>query len=209
MSDNEFEISDISKQEWSYFIDSDDIGVNAVHIEISAPKDAFNALSKRLNVHSINEINAKITLQRNGVSKVIHVNGTINADLYQKCVITTEPVQEIISEDIHAWFADPNGAVSFAKAKRERMSRKEQNQLPIIEEHEDPEKIIDGKIDLGELVVQHISLALNPYPRTAGSEYSNQDSSLDDEPDGMYDNPFAALKDWKDKESKKESKKEK
>ncbi len=191
-------------KEWSHLIDSDDIGSKVVRLEISPPKDVFEALCKRLNIHSISEMKASLTLQRNHVSKVIHIQGTISAELYQKCVITTEPVRENIKDTFEAWFADPNSAVSFAKAKRERMSRKEQNDLPIIEEHEDPEAIIDGKIDLGELVVQHISLALEPYPKLEGASYDNQGDPLEDAPEGTYDNPFAALKDWKDKESKKE-----
>ncbi len=206
MSGNDFESVTRESHEWSHLIDSDDIGGKVKHVEISAPNSSIPALCKRLNIHSIDSITASITLQRNGVNKVIHVKGTINATLYQKCVITTEPVHDVIEDEFEAWLADPNSAVSFAKAKRERMSRKEQNDLPIIEESEDPEAIIDGKIDLGELVVQHISLALNPYPKIEGARYECKSEGLGDAPEGTYDNPFAALKDWKDKESAKDSK---
>ncbi len=203
MSDNDFEIGLGKNQEWSHIIDSDDIGGKVKHIQILPPNSAISALCKRLNIHSIDNIAANITLQRNGINKVIHVNGAIKVALYQKCVITTEPVYEVIEDQFEAWFTDPNSAVSFAKAKRERLSRKEQNDLPIIDESEDPEAIIDGKIDLGELVVQHISLALNPYPKLKGAEHEYQDDGLGDAPEGTYDNPFAALKDWKDKERAK------
>ncbi len=195
----------IAGQEWSYFVNSEDIDSKALDLEISAPKEARSALCKRLNLYAVNELKASIRLQRDSISKVIHVKGTLFADVLQKCIITTEPVKEIVDEKFEAWFADSNNAVSFVKAKRERMSKKERDNLPMMEEKDDPEEITDGKIDLGELVVQYLSLSLSPYPRLKGAKYQGGDAQLLDEaPSGTYDNPFAALKEWKEQESKKE-----
>ncbi len=192
-----------AKQEWSHFIESENIGTRLIEVEISPPKEVIPALCKRLNLYGINNLKTLFEMQRDGINKIIHVKGRLSADVLQKCIISVEPVQESIDEEFNAWFADPNSAVSFVKAKRERMSKKEKNEQPIMEEQEDPEDIIDGKIDLGELVVQSLSLSLDPYPRADGAEHEAQETALDDAPEGTYDNPFAALKDWKAKEDKK------
>ena len=209
MSGDEFEIGGPAEHEWSHFIESNDIGGKVVSIDISPPDADVSAICKRLNLYAINVLKATIQLQRNNVNKVIHIHGTIHADILQKCVVTTDPVQENIEEEFDAWFADPNSAVSFIKAKRERMSREERNEQAVMEEKEDPEDVIDGKIDLGELVVQHMSLSLNPYPRLDGAEHETDSTNeLGEAPEGTYNNPFAALKDWKASEAKK-AKKEK
>ena len=205
MSDNKFEIGGVEEHEWSHFIESNDIGEKVISIDISPSHSDLAALCKRLNLHAINSFKATIKLQRNNINKVIHVHGTVHADILQKCIITTDSVQETVVEKFDAWFVDPNSAVSFVKAKRERMSRKEKNEQPVMEENEDPENIIDGRIDLGELVVQYMSLSLNPYPRLDGVKHEADDTNeLGEAPEGTYDNPFAALKDWKAGESKKE-----
>ena len=194
----------IAKQEWSHFIESNDIGEKPVSFEISAPEDVFPALCKRLDIHAIETLKAELNIHRNELNKVIHVQGKLYADLSQKCVVTMEPVDEHVENNFEAWFADQNQTVSFTKAKRERLSPKERNEQPMIEEAEDPEPVIEGKIDLGELIVQHLSLSLNPYPRLEGVAYESDKKELEDAPEGTYDNPFAALKYWKAGEIKKD-----
>lgn len=196
------EPNNLPEQEWSYFIESEEITAKPISIEISAGEECYSAISNRLDLHSIDNISAVITLDRNNITKVIHVKGKINARLAQKCVVTDEPVEEEVSDNFESWFSDDNQALSFAKAKRERMTRKERNEQPILEEEEDPEPIIDGKIDLGELVIQYLSLSLNPYPRKEGVSFEKQKEEMDFEDNDVYENPFAALKDWKTSEDK-------
>ncbi len=196
---------ELVEQEFSYFVDASEIGYKPVKINVSLPDEDKRRLCLRLGLHSIDNLSADIVLERNSVNKFILVKGKIIAEIYQKCVVTTEPVPEIIEDNFEAWFAEPNQAVSFIKARRERMSRKEKSDQPVMEDSDDPEAIIDGNIDLGELVVQHFSLSLLPYPRADGASFDNgDDNTLGAAPEGAYDNPFAALKDWKAGESKKD-----
>ncbi|MGH1403328.1 MAG: YceD family protein [Alphaproteobacteria bacterium] len=193
----------LNEFEWSHFIDSSPIGERETKIEIDAPADVLENLCKRLKVHSIDSLKACVYLQRNAVNRYVHVKGDIKAELKQCCVITTDPVSEIVHDAFSTWYVEPNKAVSFTKAKRDRLSPKEKDELPMLEEEEDPEMIVDGKIDLGELIVQNLSLALNPYPRVEGAAFE-QDKEGECAPEGMYDNPFAALKEWKTKENEGE-----
>lgn len=190
------------QKEWSHAFKAEDVDRKPVLVEISAPESAYSALCSRLGLISIDSLKAKLTLVRNDVNKVIHIQGQILAEVQQKCVVTAESVAEVVDDTFEAWFAEPSNAVSFTKAKRDRTSTPENNEHPMLEEEEDPEEIIDGKIDLGELVIQYLSLSLNPYPKKEGAEYENKEASLDHDQD-VYSNPFAALKDWKSGEKKK------
>lgn len=198
-------IKSLSTQEWTHHIFSEDVGKKPLHVSISLPEENISSLCKRLDLHSIESLSADIVLTRNPVSKVIHVKGRLYADIHQYCVVTMEAVSGRVEDIFESWCAEPNNAVSFTKAKRERMGDQERSEQPMLEEYDDPEEIIDGKIDLGELVTQHLSLSLNPYPRKKGTTYNNQDRSLEDNKGNeLYDNPFAALKEWKSSEKKKD-----
>ncbi len=191
--------------EWSHPVDVSKIGEDGRVLNIDAPKETFMPLCRRLNLEHIRSIKAVIRLERNAVTKVLHVNGEFSGDLDQICVVTGEAVAEKVEDSFESWYAEPNEAVSFAKAKRDRMNAKEREEQPMLEELDDPEEIIDGKIDLGELVIQFLSLSLTPYPKVPGAR-GNFGEPLEDAPEDTYDNPFAALKDWKVKE--KETNKE-
>ena len=67
-------------------------------------------------------------------------------------VVTLELVADEINTDFEAWYADPGQAVSLTKVRYDKQAQKGRVEVPILEEHEDPEPIIEGKIDLGELV---------------------------------------------------------
>lgn len=189
--------------EWSYPVDVTKIGEDGLSMDIEAPKESFIPLSRRLGLDDIREIKASLQIERNSVTKILHLNGTFEADIDQICVVTGEPVAEKVKDSFESWYAEPSDAVSFAKAKRDRMNAKEREEQPMLEEFDDPEKIIDGKIDVGEVVTQFLSLSLNPYPKQPGAR-GNFGEPLEDAPEGTYNNPFAALKDWKVKEKSKD-----
>jgi len=65
--------------------------------------------------------------------------------------------------------------------------------MEMVAERDDPERVVDGLIDVGELVAQHLSLNLDPYPRAddAGDPVELQT--------GPVASPFAALASLKDK----------
>jgi uncharacterized metal-binding protein YceD (DUF177 family) len=112
-------------------------------------------------------------------------------------------VRSRIEDEFEAWFADPQSFVSFTKAKNEKTSKTPEGEVHVVDEKDDPEPIINGKIDVGDLVVQHLSLALPQYPRAHGVSWNNDDEPEVSTPGAeKRPNPFAALKDWKVKGDK-------
>lgn len=181
--------------EWSHMMEAEAVGDKDVRLTIAPDDQARKDLIRRLGLRDLNKLQVKITLKRRD-KRVIEVIGALTADVIQECVTTLEPVPDHIEETFHAWFADPQQAASFARARHERDKMKADQEFPMLEEEEDPEPIIDGRIDLGELATQYLSLSLNPFPRSADALKKLEEQN-DRQP--KRENPFAALKELKDK----------
>lgn len=185
--------------EWSHTFEADEVADEAVCLSISPDEDVMPALCRRLGVGGFESLSADLTLARVQGNMTIHVKGHIRARVEQECVVSLDPVFTEIDETFEAWFADPDQAVTLVKAKRERLTKSGAGEVPLLEESDDPEAIIDGVIDLGDLVTQHLSLVIDPYPHGEGVEYEYGDDNPRKVPEGFKDNPFAALKNWKQK----------
>jgi len=186
----------LTEQEWSHFFDIDDIDVKGSKISIRPSEEEYEDLARRLGVVSIKDVEADLTITP---GHTIHVVGEVKATLVQECVVTVEEFDTQITETIEGWFADKEKAVSFAAAKREREASVSRGEVEMVDEKEDPEAVIDGVIDLGELVTQHICLAIPAYPRKEGVKYEYGDENVEiDEKSPLRKNPFEALKDWKE-----------
>lgn len=183
--------------EWSVLVDAQTVTTTPQKTRISATEEERKALCVRLGLNNISSLSADITLHREKGS-VIHVNGLMKANVMQACSITTDPVQTQIEETFEGWFADQDRIVMLAKARHERLGRMTDSEIPILDESEDPEPLVNGMIDIGELVVQHLSLAVDAFPRRRGLEYTEiVDVSAGDPAALVRRNPFEALKNWK------------
>lgn len=182
---------------WSYAIKQDDISEETQHIEINANEEQRLELAERLNIDSIGKLQADLNIAL--VAGKVSVSGKLEADVLQQCVVSLDPVPARIEEKVEAWFIDEEGPISMAKARHLQLMKKGQKELPILDEEDDPEVIVDGQIDLVDVIAEHLALALDPYPHAEGVHYEQGD----DKPhEGITDerkNPFAALKDWRDK----------
>lgn len=184
--------------EWSYLVDIDDIGDEPKTVKFAASKQECTDLARRLGVVSVEEAKATVTLQRAG-GGMIHAMGSLQARLTQNCIATLVPVAARIEEEFEGWFGDKAGAVSFARAKSERDAKKAHVEAEILEESVDPEPIVGGKIDIGELATQYLSLSINPYPRAEGAPEVHEFGPKAEEGVSIRKSPFEALKDWKEK----------
>jgi len=151
--------------------------------ELTANEEERKDLAKRFNILSIEELTADLTLTKERGGFVVKCAGTINAKVTQACIITLKDVPEEINTTFESYFTT------------EARQQDEEPGLEVImpSETEEPEYIHDGQIDLGELVTQHLSLSLNPYPKSEGA-----DTKKELEKNGIKDkkiSPFSVLKD--------------
>lgn len=195
-------IPKLLEPEWSVWIKADDIPLEGKSVDISPDSAQMPLIAQRLGISSLNSLQASLFLSKSKGGVMVHVTGTLSAEIVQTCVVTLDPLRNRIEEQFEAWFADQEHVVLFEKAKRAALTKHEMMDLPILEEQEDPEPLEDGKINVAELVVQYLCLAINPYPHTethtAEETEKEPVAKITQEP--LRPNPFAALKNWRPKD---------
>lgn len=109
------------------------------------------------------------------------VTGAVRGKLTQTCVVTLEPFEATVDEAVDVRFAAEPEEDSSRRAAHETLS------LSLADE-EDPDPVIDGKIDLGALAAEFFALGLDPYPRKPGVVFEPPEEGAD------KSLPFAALR---------------
>lgn len=192
--------NNIDKAEWSHLVSIEDLGTGPKTYRFDADEQECADLARRFGIVSVESASASVTLQAIGGGTVQAI-GTVVAELTQGCVVSLAPVPARVEETFEGWFGDKTKAVSFVKAKHEREAKKGHTEAEVLEESIDPEPVVNGKVDIGELATQYLSLALDPYPHAQGVayEFGASPASKDAEGASLRKNPFEALKDWKEK----------
>ena len=118
-------------------------------------------LCMRLELIELSELDSEVTITRRGPTRV-RVDAKLAAVVVQSCVITLEPVPATVEESFTQEFVYATSASDgVANGKREVW----------VEPGDEPEVLTDDRLDVGELVTQILSLALDPYPRKQGASF--------------------------------------
>ena len=131
------------------------VGVNTLPrggrtIAIEADEAERAALARRFDLLALDALQARLTLTP-GRGDTVVVTGTLTAAVVQRCVVTLDPVPDAVEDEIEAVFAEAAG--------------RDEAEIEVDPLAAEVEPLADGRIDLGELAAQHLSLALDPYPR--------------------------------------------
>jgi uncharacterized metal-binding protein YceD (DUF177 family) len=148
-------------------------------IEANAQERAALAALNRLP--AVAALSATFTLRRSGRGGV-HVTGAVHAEVTQTCVLSLEPFPAALDETVDARFAPP--ADESAPRRRPPSGQAEAVAMDAADE---PDPIVDGRIDLGALAAEFMALGLDPYPRKPGAVFA---PPADNAPP---DSPFDAL----------------
>lgn len=199
-----------NKNEWYVPIPAEDIATRSQHYEIEADNATCRALAGRLEVESVDMARARFEIHRDQAGYRIVVEGRLQAEIVQQCVVTLEPVVTHIEETFDAYFADTERVIPFARAQKKAGGEPEQAnevEAPMVEEHEEPEPLDNGCVDLGELAAQYLSLGMPAYPKKEGvrHELTDEDIEAGRNPSPARRNPFEALKNWRTDDDDDES----
>lgn len=181
--------------EFSRVVNADTVRRADVTETIEATEAERRALAERLELESIGSLTATVKLRAVRGGQMIRVSGQLEADVVQTCVVTLEPVPAQVSERFEALFApssmieDPGLEVDFDAS---------------LSDEDIPEPMENGRIDIGELTAQHLSLGLDPYPHAEGVEFEGYREHEDGETveeeaaaEPEKPNPFAVLQQLK------------
>jgi hypothetical protein len=152
-----------------------------LHREIEASSLEREAVAGVAGLREIISAHASFDLVPRSGGRV-QVVGRVHARIGQTCVVTLDPIENDIDEDVDLIFAPPEEARRLADLVAE--AEDSEAEVP-----EPPEAITNGIIDLGRIATDYLCLGVDPYPRKPGVVFEPRITSVDPE-----DHPFAGLK---------------
>ncbi len=173
--------------EFSRPVDVTTLPASGLQREIAATPAECEALARRFDLPGIGALTARLAIGpiRSGGAAGARVIGHFSARVSQICVLSLEPFESEISEPIELDLLPPESIPDGADAD----SHLNQSVEPL-----------EGHVfDLGELVAQHLSLALDPYPRRSGVSFASEPGITGESDALARPKPFAALGDLKRK----------
>ncbi|TCT01549.1 YceD family protein [Aquabacter spiritensis] len=169
----------MSEAPYSFIVRIADLPQTGTVFRLEPDAATRDRLARHIDVLAIHRLEAELSVRP--VGEGARVTGGISADLQQMSVVSLEPFDTTIGEDVDVRFepqADPEPTPDESAEDLER---------------DPPDPLVDGQVDLGDLVTEFLSLGVDPYPRRPG-EVFEAPAQDDDAP-----SPFAALAHLKDK----------
>ncbi|WP_438996314.1 DUF177 domain-containing protein [Candidatus Puniceispirillum sp.] len=132
-------------------------------------KDEIDMLLARFEYIAVNDLVAELQI-RKVARDCWDIQGRLTADVVQSCVVTGKPLPESVDFTLE-----------------ERYVRLVDDTTSVEVDLDGVEPLKNGFIDLGEMVIQSLALAVTAWPRaTDAAEYTEPDSV-------KSDHPFAGL----------------
>lgn len=177
--------------EFSRPVDVTTIGASGREIKLSATEEECAALATRFSVLSMDNLMAECHLipTKRGEYKL---TASFSVNVVQSCIISLDPIEDILSS---------NFEVSLLNSSRRKSNDNVEIEFDVDEE--DFEYITSNQIDVGEIIAQHLSLEINPYPRKQEATGDELGIKILKEEEVVLEsqkkNPFAVLKSLKHK----------
>jgi uncharacterized metal-binding protein YceD (DUF177 family) len=152
-----------------------------LHRDIEADRPVREAMAELAGLREILSANASLDVTPKGGGR-FHVGGRVRARVGQTCVVTLDPIENDIDEEVDLIFAPPEQIPQMADLVDETAEG-------VVEIPDPPEPIVNGIIDLGRLATDALFLGVDPYPRRRDVVFEPPVVPADPE-----DHPFAALK---------------
>ncbi len=152
--------------EFSRTVKLDQLGTLPQRFELEAGAVERAALAARFDLVGLGTLTATLDVHRDG--ETVALSGRMTAVCDQACVVTGEPVHEILDESVRLRFLPAAALIALEEVELD------DDACDTIEH--------DGQIiDLGEAVSQTLGLALNPFPRSDSAEAFARAAGLGEE----------------------------
>jgi len=144
--------SDIA-HEFSHEVDLTKLSKTGKNFRLEADEDARAKIAARLRVPAVKALTGDIHIS--ATPKTILARGVVRAQLVRECVASLEELDETVDDAFEVEFL-----------------RSADDAAPDSSDDEDwlaPEVHEEPVFDIGELLVQQLSLAMDPFPRKQGA----------------------------------------
>lgn len=173
--------------EFSRPLNVDSLGEREKLVRIEATTEECANLAQRFGLPEIADLKAEIAIKPIHKGEEWRVRGKLSAIVTQICVVSLEQFPAEVEEEFETIF-------SIHAAPEEDIEEIDMDFL------DGPEAIINGIIDLGELTSQHLSLAIDPFPKKPGVIFTDLSDENEESPPKVQ--PFAGLAAMLDKKHK-------
>ncbi len=160
---------------WSHPLTVADIPDEGEEITLAPDEEARIALARLANVIAVPALNAQLRVMPDGAGGAV-VTGVLDGTVRQNCVVSLEPFNNKVHEEI---------ALAFAPESAEKANLGPDIKL---DESDPSDSIKNGIIDLGAVVTEFLLLGIDPYPKKPGAVFTPVVTAKDES-----ENPFAAL----------------
>src|ERR1700744_2770819 len=172
---------DAGRTLWRALVPVAQIPDTGLHRELETDQTTRSAMAEAAGVREVISARASFDLARRSGGRV-HVAGRLQARVGQTCVVTLDPIENDIDEEVDLTFAPSEQIPEIAEPLDDDGDE-------VVQVADQPEPFTNGMIDIGRLATDMLYLAIDPYPRKAGAVFEPQVAHTDPE-----DHPFAALK---------------
>lgn len=155
---------------------------------VTADADERAALAEINGLERVDRLEGRFRIARQAGG--VQVTGEVEAEVVQTCVVSLEPFPAVVREPVDVRFA-PEAEVDALEAAAARRSGDGLEDVADLADVPDP--IIDGRIDIGVLTAEFLSLGLDPHPRKPGAVFAAETDAEESEAASKV-SPFAALR---------------
>lgn len=174
------------QSEFSHVVDVERVPTDGMSLRLSAGEAERQSLARRFRIPGVLALTAQVRIEPDlALAGGYRVSGRFEAEVEQTCVVSLEPVRQSVSESFERSFSP------VAKMAPPASEAGEEAEWLDPEIADPPDPLVDGRIDIGEVVAEEVALALDPYPRKAGAGLPQGYSPDSDETARIT--PFAAL----------------
>ncbi len=137
---------------------------------ITAEPAERTALAARLGIEAIEHLHAEGRLSRSVTGGLLTLEGRLEAEVVQRCVVTLEPFSARLEVELRRFFAPARGP--------------QLGEVVVDPLADEPEPLEGPVLDVGEIVAEELALALDPYPRAPGARLARSSWGEENGPDG-------------------------
>lgn len=163
----------------SHVVRVSDVPRSGLRVTIEADEATRSRIAKAWDLAALPRFTAAFVLSGN--ARRLKLKGDVRAEVRQTCVVSLEPFDSKIHEQFDLTFSEDVPEEGAAM----------QHEDDGASLREDPEPIVNDRIDLGVIAAEYLALAIDPWPRKPGVSFAWTED--DEEP-----SPFAALKRLRD-----------
>ena len=169
------------EQPWSIPVAIHDVPETGRSFSLKADERTRAAIAELAGLRTLPRLEASFDVVLHGRDG-LHVTGRIAATVGQTCVVTLEPIESEVEENIDLVFA-PAAAPLFIEEDGTQVE---------VTALEAPEPLIGGTVDLGVIATEFLILGTDPYPRKPGAVFEQAGGK--NRAEESSGGPFAALK---------------